>query len=154
MTKKPFRITKFDRVTADIVGFAESYIVADRRKIWLKDEHIANHEIRFIDVYGAREGEVSRNAAYPEHFLEEFHLEQILQINDVNLGQEGNYTVNAWVFMRYGDNPLRKMKISIDYRVDSQLYIGTVGRRVIIDSLHKELNVDHLIEIAELSINK
>lgn len=149
---KLFHVSKFDRITADIIGFVESYIVADRRKIWLDAERIANSGIRFIDVYGALEGEVSRNAAYPEHFLEEFHLEQILQINNVNLGQEGHYTVNAWVFMRYGDNPLRKIKISIDYRVDSQLHIGTVGRRVIIDSCREELNVDHLLEIAELEV--
>jgi len=98
-------------------------------------------------------GEVGSNVAFPESFLEEYHIERFIQLNRLNLSHEGRCTVYAWVFMRYGDNPLRKLKIEVAYQINTQsctMVATPYRRRIIADSGNEGFNPDHYTELAEI----
>ena len=133
---QPVRRRRYDEIESTFVGIALAHIVASRRQMGIDEESIVQSGVSFLDVYTTQEGRrhVSRNAAYPESVLPSYHVKDFMQLNHIDLKEPGMRVVYGWVFLRHGDNQLRKLKIEIFYQVMNKDYHYIKDYSVIEDS--------------------
>ncbi|MFA4996395.1 MAG: hypothetical protein WC536_04625 [Patescibacteria group bacterium] len=172
---EPVRDRRYDMVESDFLTTALSHIVAHRRRIGLAEERRKETEANrccqfgeerdnskgskaadryFLNVYTQNWGPdgINREAIYPESLVPLYRLERFRQLNNVDLTKDGKHMIYGWVFLRYGDNPLRKLKIQVTYHVDNgQIALPSSAEHAIIaDSCKDGFNSTDYVELQEI----
>jgi len=116
-----------------LVSCAYGHLVASRRETGLKMAREYQHRpegfeaVAFNDIYSENEEKAREargqiyfgDALFPERDLECYELERAIQLNEIDLSQEGVHTLNGIVKFRGYEGRMRKIRLVVIFGVAS-----------------------------------